>query len=793
MHEGPHDQHEVKSGHLIDGVLAAVLLPLWIGAFVLHVDRVVDGRLAWPGFWVTPAATSGEAPRIRAFWPGMHAEDSGLRIGDRLVGAGEASLRGEGAAGVFAHTVAAADRNLEVPIRYERDGTEHSLRLALTPVPFPWRAIPVTVGFVLAGSLVLLRRRGSPIGRAFFVAAMVYGLHWTFFFGGSPAVTYAWLGIFAASSLVLYPLLLRPMFVILQDNRAGPEKPPVWIWLFAIFGPVSTGWVLGIPFPPVVALQTTFAITFVWLATVLVVLTLGYRRARPRGRRQLRWIVLGLYLGTAPLLAADAISAVSPNLWWLHDVANLATFLIPLCLFVAIVRFNAFDVDRLILSTTAYSILSIVLIAGLLTVVPWLAEVASAAFGTTAAQSQVALSALFAAALVPGQAVLKPHIERIFFSERHALEQGVDDLLQTLDGCETPDALPALLGRRLYALLRPDGCVVFGALEETVAPVYQRGRFPGGLAPEHFSLESLETATAPIDLTEKYDAESEDLAALASVGAVLAIAVRRSGRVASVLALGAKRSGDVYSTTDKALLRAVAEKMSDVLQRFDEAEILGQERAMRDSFRRYVPASVADQLASGEDIEGGERELSVLFADVRGYSTYSEGKEAEAIFSVVNELTEVISGVIREHDGTVVEFLGDGVMAVFGAPKPNPEHAQAAVEAGCAIVTQIEERSLGGGNRAIQVGVGIATGRVFVGNVETKERLIYTAIGDTVNVASRLQGQTRDLEAAVAIDGPTYDAAGQDATTGFEPRGHVPIRGRREQVSVYALPLDPEA
>lgn len=778
--------------HLLDFGLAAVLLPLWIGAFALHVDRVVEGRLAWPGFWVEPDTPANEPPRIRAFWPGMRAEKSGLEIGDRLLSAGGSSLVGKGPIGVFAHTVAAADSRLEVPVEYDRGGSRGEVRLALTPLPFPWRAIPVTLGFVVAGSLVLLRRRGSAIGRSFFVASMMYSLHWTFFFGGRVDVTYAWLAIFFVSSLGLYPLMLWPIFVLLRDNQAGPDRAPWWIWIFALFGPLSTGWVLGIPFAPVLALQSSFAVTAVWLLTVLVLLSLGYRRAPARGRRQLRWIVLGMYLGTAPLLAADIVSALRPELWWMRDVANLSTVLIPVCFFVAIVRFNAFDVDRLILSTTAYSILSILLIAGLLTIVPWLAEVASATLDISAAQSQIALSAIFAASIVPSQRILKPRIEKLFFSERHALEQGFGDLLKALDSCETPESVPALLGRRLHALLRPAGCVLFGALEETAAPVFQRGRFPGGPPPDPFWLESLETSTAPIDLTEKYDTDSEDLNTLAAIGVALVLAVRRSGRVASVLALGPKRSGDVYSPTDKALLRAVSEKMSDVLQRFDEAEILRQERAMRDSFRRYVPSSVADQLASGEDIEAGEKDLSVLFTDVRGYSTFSEGKEAQAIFSVVNDLTEAISGVIREHDGTVVEFLGDGVMAVFGAPKPNPAHARSAVDAARAVVAEVDRLALGGDDQRIQVGVGIATGRVFIGNVETKERLIYTAIGDTVNVASRLEGKTRELEASIAIDGATFEHA-SDAVVGFEPRGHVQVKGRQEGVPVYALPLDPAA
>lgn len=781
----------MKPRYLIDGLLAAVLLPLWIGAFVLHVDRVAEGRLAWPGFWTEAPSGPTAPPRVRALWPGQLAEASGLRVGDSLLEVGETSLIGMGPAAVFANTLAAASTDLEAEVLYEREGARAVLTLELTPVPFPWRAVPVTVGFVVAGSLVLLRRRGATIGRAFFVAALVYGLHWTFFFGGNPDQTFAWLGIFGLSSFVLYPLMLWPVFQILKDNEAGPTAP-WWIWLFAVFGPVSTGWVIGVPLPPVFSLQATYAITTTWLATILFVLTRGYQRAKPRGRRQLRWIVLGFYLGTAPLLAADAVIIVRPELWWLHDVANLATVLIPLCFFVGIVRFNAFDVDRVILSTTAYSILSVLLIAGLLTVVPWLADAASATLGTTSAQSQIFLSAALAVGIVPGQRALKPYIERIFFSERHALEQGVDDLLRDLDGCDTTDELLSMLGRRLYELLRPEGCLVFGALGETVAPVFQQGRFPGGKPPEHFSLESLQTAAGPIDLTERYDRGSEDLATLADVGVALVVAIRRAGRVASLLALGTKRSGDVYSATDRALLRAVAEKVSDVLQRFDEAEILQQERAMRDSFRRYVPSSVADHLQSGEDIEAGERDLSVLFADVRGYSTYSEGKEAGAIFSVVNELTEAVSGVIREHGGTVVEFLGDGVMAVFGAPRPDPEHARAAVEAGCAIVGAVDRMALGGSEQAIQVGVGIATGRVFVGNVETRERLIYTAIGDTVNVASRLQGQTRGLQAAVAIDGPTREEAGPSASA-FEPRGEVPIRGRKEGVSVFVLPLDRSA
>ncbi|MBM4267842.1 MAG: hypothetical protein FJ144_14730 [Deltaproteobacteria bacterium] len=775
-----------------EAILAATLLPLWIVTFLLHVSRVSDGRLAWPGLWVDPPTAGVAGPRVSAFWPETHAEDSGLQVGDLLLEAGGISIAGQGPAAVFAQLLAAANERLEVPITYQRNEVRAQTTLALTPVAFPWRAIPVTLGFAIAGAVVLFRRQGAEIGRAFFVAALLYGFHWNFFFGGAPSITYAWLVVFAIASTVLYPLMLWPIFVLVRDAGTRPGRLPAWPWVFAAFGPISTGWVVGVPLPPLFSLRAAFLVTMLWLACALVVLTRGYRRAQPLARRQLRWVVYGLYVGTAPLLAANFVLAIRPELWWLYDVANLATVLIPICFFVAIVKFNMFDVDRLISSTTAYSVLSILLIAGLLTIVPWLANLLSVGLGTDPTQTQMALSALLAVSLVPGGRALRPRIERIFFAERHALEQGVDALLRDLDRGETPEGLLEVLGRRLDELLRPEGCLIYGSLEEGLGLVFERGRFPQGDVPTLLTspAESMPHGSAPIDLTAASRGRPADLEALAQLGATLALTIRRSGRVTALLALGPKRSGDVYSATDRALLRAVAEKASDVLQRFDEAAVLRQARSMRDAYRRYVPSSVADRLARGEDLVGGERELSILFADVRGYTSYSEGRQAGDVFSVVNVLTEAVSEQIRRHGGTVVEFLGDGVMAVFGAPRTLPGHASAAVAASRAIVEAIAKLRLGGAasQRPLAVGVGIATGPAFVGNVETKERLIYTAIGDTVNLASRLQALTRELGAVVAIDQSTLAAAGVTAD-GFESRGAIEIRGRRERAEVFILPL----
>jgi adenylate cyclase len=157
---------------------------------------------------------------------------------------------------------------------------------------------------------------------------------------------------------------------------------------------------------------------------------------------------------------------------------------------------------------------------------------------------------------------------------------------------------------------------------------------------------------------------------------------------------------------------------------------------------------------------------------------------------MVNRYTEAVSAVIQRRGGTVVEFLGDGLMAVFGAPDALSEHARVSVEAAHDVVATVRRLALAPADdgTTIGVGVGIASGRAFVGNVQTSDRLVYTAVGDVVNLAARIQGLTRDLQAAIAIDAPTHRRAGREAAA-FQRHERVRIRGRAEPVDVWALPL----
>jgi adenylate cyclase len=257
--------------------------------------------------------------------------------------------------------------------------------------------------------------------------------------------------------------------------------------------------------------------------------------------------------------------------------------------------------------------------------------------------------------------------------------------------------------------------------------------------------------------------------------------------LAAFVCLGPKRSGDVYTSTDVSHLASVAAAVSRELRRFDQDETVREAREMQESLRRYVPGAIAEKLSAGAELASGEREVSVLFVDIRGYTSFSESRHAEEIFSTVNRYTETVSQIVQNHAGSVVEFNGDGMMAVFGAPRELAHKERAAVEAGREIVEAVAALPVEGGE-TLSVGVGIATGEAFVGNIQAVDRMIWSAIGNTTNLAARLQGLTRELEAAVVIDAPAWESA-RAAAAGFEKRPDAPIRGRRETQDVYVLPL----
>jgi adenylate cyclase len=182
----------------------------------------------------------------------------------------------------------------------------------------------------------------------------------------------------------------------------------------------------------------------------------------------------------------------------------------------------------------------------------------------------------------------------------------------------------------------------------------------------------------------------------------------------------------------------------------------------------------------------------VMFSDIRSFTTLAEQQTPEETIELLNTYYTLMFDAISGQGGVVNQMIGDGLMAVFGAPLPLPEPALAAVRAALDMIELVHlfnaEREAAG-QAPITIGIGIASGEVIAGYTGTQQRATYTCVGDTVNLAARLEAHTKDAGHAVLIDQPTQAAlAGRVATLALGP---VVIRGKSDPVPVHAVKPQP--
>ncbi|HET9153519.1 MAG TPA: adenylate/guanylate cyclase domain-containing protein [Solirubrobacterales bacterium] len=217
---------------------------------------------------------------------------------------------------------------------------------------------------------------------------------------------------------------------------------------------------------------------------------------------------------------------------------------------------------------------------------------------------------------------------------------------------------------------------------------------------------------------------------------------------------------------------------------------------VHDTFARFVPPAVVSEVLARTDDDlrlGGERrQTTILFSDLRGFTSYSEQLAPDAVIEVLNRYLGEMSDAIMDHGGTLVAYMGDGIMALFGAPLEQPDHADRAVAAAREMLEvrlpRFNRWMEGAGmGRGFDMGVGLNTGVVMTGQVGSERRVEYTAIGDTTNTASRLEGMTKGSGHQVFIADSTR-AALQRQVPDLELVGELEVRGRTQLITVWTLP-----
>ncbi|MEE9606841.1 MAG: adenylate/guanylate cyclase domain-containing protein [Myxococcota bacterium] len=239
------------------------------------------------------------------------------------------------------------------------------------------------------------------------------------------------------------------------------------------------------------------------------------------------------------------------------------------------------------------------------------------------------------------------------------------------------------------------------------------------------------------------------------------------------------------------------DEVGELTRAFNEmGDSLLQKQRIQSAFGRYVNDYVLTQLLEGPESgqAGIEREVTILFVDIRRFTRISEGMKAHDIVTLLNEIFQLASDRILGQEGTIDKFIGDSVMAYFGAPIAQPDHALRGVSAAIEIACAVEERnrcardSGTGGNSyvPVDVGIGVHTGVVVVGNIGSDRRTDFTAVGDAVNVAHRLEKLARPGE--ILVSEAVQRRVRGDLRLRFE--GERQLSGREEPVHVYSVELE---
>jgi adenylate cyclase len=268
----------------------------------------------------------------------------------------------------------------------------------------------------------------------------------------------------------------------------------------------------------------------------------------------------------------------------------------------------------------------------------------------------------------------------------------------------------------------------------------------------------------------------------ASAGALLAISIW------TWYALSVFRSGLWVNMTQPLVAVVVALFAGTAYRYFVEER---QKRAVKKLFGRYVSKDVYKQLIDNPELArlgGGRREMSVLFSDIRGFTTITEKGDPEALVAQLNEYFSRMVDLVFHHKGTVDKFVGDMVMALFSAPLDDAEHADHAVQTAVDMVAELgrlNAKWVSEGKSELDIGVGVNSGEMIAGNIGSSAIMSYTVIGDNVNLGARLESLNKDYKTRIIISDATRGRLKNQYS--IRPLGDVIVKGKSRPVAIFEI------
>jgi adenylate cyclase len=351
---------------------------------------------------------------------------------------------------------------------------------------------------------------------------------------------------------------------------------------------------------------------------------------------------------------------------------------------------------------------------------------------------------------------------------------------------------PAAL-RQAYVLV---GTSALGLFDLIAVPVSEA--FPG----VEFHGHALNTILTGSHLRRPEWLRGLEVIQLCAIGLLLTMLLPKAGAVGGLLIAFGAVSGSILFTlwnflwnsllVDMVTPSAAAFFMFTALTLLNYFAEERKTSRLRAAFSQYLAPAVVEELVKNQDslvLSGEERELSILFSDIRGFTSMAERMRPDALCGFLNEYLTPMTAAVMNRRGTVDKFIGDAVMAFWNAPVRTPDHTRHACECALAMLNELETLNrawLKRGLPSIRIGIGIHCGTARVGNMGSKQRFEYTVIGDSVNLASRLEGLTKYYGADIVVSGAVHEAVDMESMV-FRQIDTVRVVGKSEPVAIFQL------
>ncbi len=788
--------------------LLAVLVAFWIlvvslTRVVVLVDEPFPGILANHRLVVT---NTGQYD-----WTGSTA---GLRYPDKILAVDDArvdsldalysTLQGWEPGVDFYYTIKRGDETLEVEV---------------PSMKFSWANFLLTHGlaflvgfaYLVTGLIVFVLKFNRPVSWAFFSACFFLSIYYF----SIPSVTTP--GLFGYTRVYLlantfFPAAAIHMSLYFPNPRHVLERMPYF--------PVVPYVVSALLAFPILYLYPDKGFVLYWNLVVIYMVISAFTVLRPivlefirptsvLARQRSRVVLFGAALAFPLPAIAYSSQALFGSFLGVHVHINflgLPILLFPISIAFAIVKHNLFDVDAYIKRTVGYIMMTVILAGAYLGLQSGVRYLIDPVFGEAAEHLYPVLYAIMVVFLFnPVNTRIQLLIDKLFYRKEFDFKEVVENIEASLTSVLDIDERMRRLVDMIKATLFLDtaGIVVYAEGADTGKTYFAitgEDEFRT-FTTRDITIKSDNPLTSLIasekgiitrfDLEEskKYQAYRDTCVdQFDRLGASIGVPLIHNDVSLGTLFLGDKMSGKFFTKQDVDLVRMLSARGAVAIDNAHLVEQMQKEEQVRSNLARYLSPQIVERVVS-EDMQvnlGGQRKtVSVMFSDIRGFTTISETWPPDQLVTILNEYMTEMVAVVFENKGSIDKFVGDAIVAVFGSLVELENHAYCAVRAVLGMQRKLLDLNARWQQEygvELQIGCGINTGEVFLGNIGSPDRMEFTVIGDAVNLAARLEGLTKFYGVGLVVSEFTREGLGDMLCRKLDL---VRVKGKNKAVAIY--------